>query len=33
MALFEVKENDKRIYEEELAAFLPPRMIDIHTHI
>ena len=33
MALFEVKENDRRIYQEELAAFLPSRMIDIHTHI
>ena len=33
MALFEVKENDKRIYEEALKDFLPERMIDIHTHL
>ncbi|MBO4868209.1 MAG: amidohydrolase [Clostridia bacterium] len=33
MALFEVKENDKRIYEKELKDFLPDRFIDIHTHV
>ena len=33
MALFEVKDIDKRIYEEELRDFLPEKMIDIHTHI
>jgi len=33
MALFEVKENDRRIYEEELRDFLPEKMIDIHTHV
>lgn len=33
MALFEVKELDRRIYEEELKDFLPEKMIDIHTHV
>ena len=33
MALFEVKEYDRQIYEEELKDFLPHQMIDIHTHI
>ena len=33
MALFEVKENDKRIYENELKDFLPDKFIDIHTHV
>lgn len=33
MALFEVKEYDRQIYEEELRDFLPNKMIDIHTHI
>lgn len=33
MALFEVKEYDKQIYEEELKDFLPEKMIDIHTHV
>ncbi len=33
MALFEVTENDKRIYEEELKDFLPDKILDIHTHL
>lgn len=33
MALFEIKEIDKYIYENELRDFLPERMIDIHTHV
>ena len=33
MALFEVTENDKRIYEEELKDFLPEKMLDVHTHV
>ena len=33
MALFEVTENDRRIYEEELRDFLPEKIIDVHTHV
>ena len=33
MALFEVNEYDRLIYERELKDFLPEQMIDIHTHI
>lgn len=33
MALFEVKDIDRQIYEEELKDFLPDEIIDIHTHI
>ena len=33
MALFEVKEIDKKIWEEELKDFLPDKIIDIHTHV
>ncbi|MCI8852546.1 MAG: amidohydrolase family protein [Lachnospiraceae bacterium] len=33
MALFEVTEYDREIYERELKDFLPEEMIDIHTHI
>lgn len=33
MALLEVKEYDRKIYESELRDFLPEKMIDIHTHI
>ena len=33
MALFEVKDIDKRVYEDELADFLPDNIIDIHTHV
>jgi hypothetical protein len=31
--LFEIKEIDRRFYNENLADFLPTRLIDIHTHI
>ena len=33
MALFEVRDSDRRIYEEEIRDFLPDKIIDIHTHI
>ena len=33
MSLFEMKPLDRRIYEEELKDFLPPKMIDIHCHV
>ena len=33
MGLFDVKPNDRRIYEDELYDFLPEDIIDIHTHI
>ncbi len=33
MALFEVTDYDKKIYEEELKDFLPDKFIDIHTHL
>jgi len=33
MALFEVKDIDRRIYEEEIRDFLPEKIIDIHTHL
>ena len=33
MALFEVKDIDRQIYEEEIRDFLPDEIIDIHTHI
>ena len=33
MALFEVTENDKRIYETELKDFLPDKILDVHTHV
>lgn len=33
MALFEVKDYDREVYEKELKDFLPDKMIDIHTHI
>lgn len=33
MALFEVTEYDKKIWEEELRDFLPEKIIDIHTHV
>jgi predicted TIM-barrel fold metal-dependent hydrolase len=32
-SLFEVKPVDKRIYEEKLKDFLPPEIIDVHTHV
>lgn len=31
--LFEVKEVDKRFYDDRLRDFLPERMIDFHTHV
>jgi predicted TIM-barrel fold metal-dependent hydrolase len=31
--LFEVKDVDRRFYEEKLAGFLPDRMVDVHTHV
>lgn len=31
--LFEVKELDKKIYNEQIRDFLPNRIIDIHTHV
>ena len=33
MALFEVTDYDKKIWEEELKDFLPDKIIDIHTHV
>lgn len=33
MALFEVTDYDKKIYEEELKDFLPDKIMDIHTHV
>jgi len=31
--LFDISENDRRIYTERLADFLPPQVIDVHTHV
>jgi len=31
--LFKVKEIDRKFYEERLQAFLPDKIIDIHTHV
>ncbi len=31
--LFEIKDIDRKVYQEELASFLPENMIDIHTHV
>ena len=33
MALFEVTDYDKKIWEEELKDFLPNKIIDIHAHV
>ena len=33
MELFTIKDIDKKVYEEELAEFLPDELIDIHTHV
>ena len=33
MALFEVTDYDKKVYEEELRDFLPDKIIDIHSHL
>lgn len=32
-SLFELKDVDKKFYEQKLQAFLPDRIIDIHTHV
>ena len=31
--LFDVKDVDRRLYQERLAGFLPDRIIDIHAHV
>ena len=31
--LFEVKDVDRKVYSEHLADYLPPRMVDVHTHL
>ena len=31
--LFEVKDVDKALYQQQLSDFLPPQIIDIHTHV
>lgn len=33
MALFEVTQNDRRIWAEELNDFLPQKILDVHTHV
>jgi uncharacterized protein len=33
MALFEVKDVDRAVWRDELDGFLPPRIIDAHTHV
>ncbi len=33
MALFEVTDFDRKIYEEELRDFLPEKILDVHTHV
>lgn len=33
MALFEVTDYDKKIWEEELKDFLPDKILDVHTHV
>ena len=33
MALFEVTDYDKKIWEEELKDFLPQKIIDVHAHV
>ena len=32
MSLFKVTDYDRQVYENELRDFLPPKIIDIHTH-
>jgi len=32
-SLIDIKEVDRRFYEERLRAFLPDRLIDVHTHV
>jgi len=31
--LFEVKPDDRKVYEERIRDFLPERIIDVHTHV
>ncbi len=31
--LFEVKDVDRRFYQEKLKGFLPDRIVDVHTHV
>ncbi len=33
MSLFNVTDNDRKIYETEIRDFLPDKVIDIHTHV
>ncbi len=33
MKLFDITENDRRIYETELRDFLPDKILDVHTHV
>ena len=33
MALFQVTEYDKYIWETELKDFLPEKILDVHTHV
>ena len=33
MALFQVTDYDREVYETQLKDFLPPRLFDIHTHV
>ncbi|MEA4965252.1 MAG: amidohydrolase family protein [Oscillospiraceae bacterium] len=33
MALFEVTDYDKQVYEEELRDFLPDKLLDVHAHV
>ena len=33
MALFEVTDYDKKVWEEELKDFLPQKILDVHTHV
>lgn len=33
MALFEVTDYDKKVWEEELKDFLPDKILDVHTHV
>lgn len=32
-SLFEVKAVDEKVYEERIRDFLPPKIIDVHTHV
>jgi predicted TIM-barrel fold metal-dependent hydrolase len=33
MALFEVTDYDKKVWEEQLKDFLPDKILDVHTHV